>query len=616
MGSAPRRGGLRHLALGFACTLAAIVSAASLDPGVASAALTWTPSPETHQSATGPLHLSCASSAFCLAVDAAGNGLASSNPGASDASWTPLTIAAGKDLTGVSCPTTTLCVAVDGEGDAYVSREPGLQPSWKALDIDGSKPLTAVSCPSASLCVAVDGEGDVLHSAEPTTSKWTSHDIDGSTPLTAVSCASASLCVAVDEAGNALTSSEPSSSNAWSSQPIAYEGAKLIAVSCEASGACTALDEDGYALTSANPTAHSTGPGNLGPTWSATRIDASAPLAGVSCISGLCAAIDEAGNALASESVLASPPAWSASVLKIGTGESLDGLSCIPLSICVAVAAPNATAGKLEAFTAPAPLPPPPPPKEISPSLPDFSPTLSGTPAVGQTLTCEPDLATGTTATIAYQWTANTKAVAGATNPKLKVKGKFEGDHVQCSVTATNAAGSVTKTTSYVSIPREVGPTAVGETKVSKASVGKGGVVSFTVECSPRAVGSCTIEAKLSVFERLRGTKVVAVSARRPAHARTAKTKTTHERTLTATIGSLKLQVAPGHDRKFNVPLNTAGKKLLGQRKSVPAKLTVSGTVIGVLKSKLSEARLTLGSAAKTAHSSTMRRPSARHPRS
>lgn len=624
MGSATQRGGLRRLVLDLACALATIASASALlaGPGasVADAApLTWSASPGSALSAKGPLHLSCASGTLCVAVDAEGGGLVSSDPTVATASWAPIAIdKEGHELTGVACPSASLCVAVDNAGNALVSAAPttGNSP-WTPHPIDAGHELAGISCPSASLCVAVDNAGNVSVSTTPSTGKWTSRQIDGSTALKAVSCSSASLCVAVDEAGNALASSDPAGGNAWASHPIAYEGAALLAVSCEAKGACTALDQSGYALTSTNPAAQSTGPGTVGPTWSATQIDTSAQLTGVSCVPTVCVAIDKAGNSLASESAIAMPSQWSASAVGIAAETSLEGISCIASSVCVAVAAPASTKQRFQAFTAPVPQPvPPPPPVEAPPSLPEFSPKLSGTPAVGQTLTCEPGLAPGTTATISYQWTANTNAIAGATNPKLKLKGKFEGEHIRCSVTATNAAGSVTKTTSYVSIPSAKALAAVGETKVSKASTSKSGV-SFTVECSPRAVGSCTIEAKLTAFERLRGTKVLAVLARRPRKARAKGARTARssgsarakasktqppkarERTLTATLGSLKLQIKPGHARKMNVPLNAAGKKLLAQRSSLPATLTINGTVIGVLTSKLSEARVTLKAAAK-----------------
>ena len=73
-----------------------------------------------------------------------------------------------QSLNGVSCPSAALCVAVDATGKVLVSSDPGAaSPSWAGAPIDSGHALSAVSCASSTLCVAVDDAGNVLASANP-----------------------------------------------------------------------------------------------------------------------------------------------------------------------------------------------------------------------------------------------------------------------------------------------------------------------------------------------------------------------------------------------------------------------------------------------------------------
>jgi hypothetical protein len=156
------------------------------------------------------LGVSCASSALCVAVDAAGNVLTSTDPASSESTWTIAAVDT-HPLYGISCPSVSLCVAVDGAGDVVSSTDPtGGSTAWTVSSIDPAYLLTAISCASASLCVAVDDEGNVLTSTAPTggAGAWSVGDVDSSASmsrgLTAVSCPSEELCVAVDNAGYAV----------------------------------------------------------------------------------------------------------------------------------------------------------------------------------------------------------------------------------------------------------------------------------------------------------------------------------------------------------------------------------------------------------------------------
>ena len=93
--------------------------------------------------------VSCASSAYCVAVSASGNvftynGSSWSGPDAADM---------GHDLVSVSCPTTSFCMAVEllRPGGRHSDGLWGLQPLGLAA--------AAVSCPSAGSCLAVARSG-------------------------------------------------------------------------------------------------------------------------------------------------------------------------------------------------------------------------------------------------------------------------------------------------------------------------------------------------------------------------------------------------------------------------------------------------------------------------
>ena len=361
MTRAPERPDRRHIARArLLALMVALALGASLAPAPAEAApsLGWA-APAAFDSGRTPSAVSCASESLCVAVDGQGYALSTSDPTASDPSWSTAEIDHGESLSAVSCAPGGPCVAVDGSGDAFVSLGPGASTWSSAASIDAGKALTGVSCPTASLCVAVDKSGDVLSSATPGSGGWTIASIDPGHPLTAVSCSSQSLCVAVDDIGNVLSSVNPTGGGAaWHSQRVAP--GEPLAVSCWAAGACVSVDGAGDALASTDPE-------SLAATWSETPIDGER-LTGVSCaLSGLCVAVDGRGEALASDDPAATIPAWSASS---ADSEPLAGISCLPGGFCLAVD----TAGRAVAGRVPVPGATTLTPTEVT----DASATLAG----------------------------------------------------------------------------------------------------------------------------------------------------------------------------------------------------------------------------------------------
>nr|MDA8342036.1 hypothetical protein [Actinomycetota bacterium] len=78
-------------------------------------------------------------------------------------------------LTALACPTATTCVAGDAGGRVLVTSDPtGAASSWTAVEVDPGGSITALACPTATTCVAGDAGGRVLVTSDPTgaASSW------------------------------------------------------------------------------------------------------------------------------------------------------------------------------------------------------------------------------------------------------------------------------------------------------------------------------------------------------------------------------------------------------------------------------------------------------------
>ncbi len=530
-----------------------------------------------------------------MAVDAHGNALAQAAAGS--ASWSATPIAGGASIEGVSCPAASLCVAVDASGAVLWSTD-ARSGHWNSATIDAGHTPRAVSCASTSLCVAVDADGRALASTDPTggAGAWRVQTIDFS-ELDAVSCA-ASECVAVDGGGQALASADPGAPGAtWSLTPIDLE--PITAVSCARSGLCVAVGAGGRALASDEPAA-------AAPAWSSAAAGGGS-LSGVSCTAGgLCVAVDGQGR-----SVSARPPApavatfapaqvTAASAVLAGSVDPRDAslLSCAfqygtspayggsvpcgsapaaaggahPVSASVTGLEPNRTyhfravaespsgaaAGADATFkTAVSPL--------VARVRPH--PSITGTPAAGQTLTCRAGTPAGASAALSYAWLRDLVPVAGSTEPAYRVKGRDRGHHIQCAVTATNGGGSETARSAFVTVPAGGVPRAAGETLVGLASY-RAGRVALPVACSRRASRGCELTAKLTALATPAGR---------------------HPQRHGVLLGATRARLPAGAHRTVVLRLGATGRRLLASRRTLSAALVVSGTVIGVIRARLAD---------------------------
>jgi hypothetical protein len=542
--------------------------------------------------------VSCAPVGPCVAVDGAGKAWVSGDP-------SPSSVPGGGVLTGISCPSAGLCVAVDEAGSVFTTTSPASGGWTLASSHPGH--LRAVSCSSQTLCVAVDSTGDVLSTTTPT-GTWAEQKLD-SEELVSVSCSANGTCVAVDHGGNALASADPgSSAPTWSLTPIDSE--HLTAVSCASSGLCVAVDTHGLAWARDDPTSAT-------PSW-ASSTAGSVSLAGVSCLAGgFCMAVNTLGSAVggrvsAPEATTVKPTevtdatatlagvvnpndaVLGACAFEYGTSVAyVQAIPCAVLPTALGGAqsvsaqltglAPNTTyhyrvvasspsgaaVGADEAFTT-----------AVSSlvAIVHPNPSIAGTPANGQRLTCHPNLPEGASAQLTYAWLRDQIPIPGATASTYTVKGQDTGHHLQCQVTATDGGGSATAKSAFVTIPVGGVPASVGETAVGKVSF-KNGKVSVPVTCSTQASGGCQVALLLTLAGG-----------------------TSHHRTVT--LASIRVHLPQGGRETVAATLDATGRRLLAARRHLSAYVTVRGTVIGVIEAQLIRQLLTLSRSAHGARAS------------
>ncbi|MGN6372082.1 MAG: hypothetical protein ACTHM1_03700 [Solirubrobacteraceae bacterium] len=509
--------------------------------------------------------ISCPNEALCVAVDRLGRALVGENPGSGAALWrSPVAIDSGHALDSVSCASAQLCVAVDDAGVAFATQQPaGGALAWRARDIDGAHALLDVSCGTGSICVALDEFGSALASADPagTTPTWSSTGIDpgasgGTGAPAGVSCASSGLCVAVDGSEDARASDNPTDAlPAWS---VSHAGLALDAVSCAADGFCAALGGGGRVLSASvpAPVAATGAPTEVGQT-TATLAGAVNPddaqLGDCRFEYGPTAAYGQSApcSSLSLAGSVAQPVATSLAGLTPGTTYHYR---------LVALSGAGEGVGPDETFTT------------VTATLVHPHPSISGVPAVGSRLACDPGVPVGEAIALAYEWRRDGGPIAGAHSAVYRVARADATHHIQCLVTAVNAAGSSTGHSAFVAIPAQGVVVAVNETVVGRAFAQRGRVSVF-VKCSPRAVKGCAISLRLTSLLRDR-----------------------HRRLVSVVVGSSSVRLARGQRRVVSVALDGRGRSLLSHAKHLTVELSVKGTIIGVLNASLSRQRLTLGS--------------------
>lgn len=280
--------------------------------------------------------LDCPSATLCVAGDASGHILSSTDPSGGAEAWSSNSADVGEahDLLGFSCPSTTLCVGVDYFGNAVTSTEPaGGAGAW---NVSGrlSIALVGVSCPTTSLCVATQQEGSVLYSTDPAGGGW--ETVEGVSlhgfGEHSIACPSTTLCLAADGEGKLLTTTQPTGpASGWSS-PIDISGGRPItAISCPSASFCAATDTNGDVLTSSNPTGGAAA-------WESAPVGGEYSLGGIACPStSMCVVASSHGDMLQSNEPAGGAGTW-ATVPNVDGDERPVGVaSCPTTTFCAGV---------------------------------------------------------------------------------------------------------------------------------------------------------------------------------------------------------------------------------------------------------------------------------------
>ncbi|HLI32416.1 MAG TPA: carboxypeptidase regulatory-like domain-containing protein [Solirubrobacteraceae bacterium] len=173
-------------------------------------------------------------------------------------------------------------------------------------------------------------------------------------------------------------------------------------------------------------------------------------------------------------------------------------------------------------------------------------PTLAGTGAVGQTLTCSQGTWANEPLFLTYQWERSGVAIAGASGATYTIQAADEGSSITCVVTAGNGAGIASAASAAVAVPKPIA-------EVVGASV-KGTTVLLQVRCS--GAPECAGKIKLTVRVR---------------HGKHVKT---------VVLGSGAFSVAAGKTAVVHLKLGALGGKALRKAGKRGLTINLSGTGI------------------------------------
>ena len=527
--------------------------------------------------------VSCASESFCVGLDA--NGRAVTYNGSS---WSaPVHIDTVGEPSSVSCPSASFCMMVDYAGDAITYR----RGSWSAPAKIASNYLVSVSCFSESFCAAVaGGEFALTYNG----SSWSESPKIDEGGLSSVSCPSASFCVAVD-GGRSLTFNGSS----WSAPGVIGIGNSARSVSCVSISFCMAAsEEDGE---------HDDVATFNGSTWTKTAaIDSRSGLRAVSCAAeSFCAAIDWFGSILTYNGSSWNEPA------DVNEENIPTSVSCPTASFCAVVDA----SGNALIYSSPVP-------QNTSP------PTISGSAVQNESLTEQHGSWSNDPTSYTYQWEdcdsagANCSPTTGATAQTYTLAQTDVGHTIRVRETASNASGTGATTSSAATAIVQAassgggsgpgsgggsgsgsggsgsgsgssgsgggsdgsgsgsggpsgGTTSAGTAPLATVSAAgvRGDLALIPVSCPGNGSSSCTVTFTLTVVEKLRQGRLVAVSAATATRHRASKVKLVLR---TVIVGHETVTLAAGESQVVHLALNATGRRLLDSQHALAVKLTVN----------------------------------------
>ncbi|HEX4344378.1 MAG TPA: hypothetical protein VHZ31_02335 [Solirubrobacteraceae bacterium] len=382
--------------------------------------------------------IACPSDNECVAVDTGGDEV-TVDP-ATPSAPTLETIAIERDLSDVACPSTTQCTAIEryldrATGAAEVTFDPHAPGTPAPVPLDVANDLNSVACPSTTQCTAVGDGGDVI-TFDPHASGVPASATIGTGRLSGVACPSTTQCTVI---GDDTVTFDPASPGT-TINTLAGEGGDAIA--CPSTTQCTVAG-DGEAdtfdpVSAVTPTSTMLGLGT----------ESLQEIADLACPSPTqCTVVgfreDPSGEADSDEATFdavtfdPTTPGTAVPTL-IGMASTIVGadVACSSTAQCVAV---DGSSGYIGTSATDA---------DATPPVNSASPTISGTPVSGQTLTAVRGAWANSPTGFSYQWedcdTAGDACspIAGATGQAYVLAAGDVGHTIRVLETASNAGGA------------------------------------------------------------------------------------------------------------------------------------------------------------------------------
>jgi hypothetical protein len=285
---------------------------------------------------------------FCIAGDVRGDVFATLHPAQKASVWLRRYIDPKTAITGISCPSAQLCVAVDAAGRLMHSTDPiGATSAWtKPARVNpttatggGFAGFSAVDCPTTTFCVAIDNgaSNQIATTTDPTgpASAWTLTTVGNGVLLDSVSCASTTLCLVAGS--NIYYATQPTGgASAWKATAALSSSNSVVAsLACNTIKLCIGV---GYGNSAVGLSVASSAPSST--TWSQAIVGADPPAQGASVLDSVacpkrnfCIAVDGASNAYTSGTPVRG--AWSnARPLKKHSQSTVSQLACNSM-VCI-----------------------------------------------------------------------------------------------------------------------------------------------------------------------------------------------------------------------------------------------------------------------------------------
>jgi hypothetical protein len=190
--------------------------------------------------------------------------------------------------------------------------------------------------------------------------------------------------------------------------------------------------------------------------------------------------------------------------------------------------------------------------REAFPTTPasTAAPALTGTPVVGQALSCSQGSWSHEPTYVVYQWLRNGTVISGQTGSTYTLQAADQGRSITCSVSAGNGAGAASATSNAVTVPVPLA--------VFVSAKAKGALQLITLRCP--GPGACSGTVKLV--------------------ARVTTGRGKRRKTSNVTIGSARFSIVAGKSVTLGVRVTGQGPKLLIKSRRRGLEVQITGTGI------------------------------------